>query len=234
MLKQSIAILGAAFMLAASATVSAADGCRVHDPELRIAFSGDCNRDGYAEGLGAAKGSAEYVGEFKAGHKHGRGVKVWPWGDRYVGDFVEDKKEGRGVYLWGAQAANAGDSYLGDYKNDRRHGQGSYQWASGERYEGTWENDLMTGPPTAMAIQRGRHQAALRAAVVKKGATICRELDIGIGAKERIRGLVINADPDRMTIEVQVDRAVPVLVAGTTVAAGGSFWDKAQSWEPCP
>lgn len=234
MVKCSIAPLLAVFMLVTSVAASAAEGCRVHDPELRVAFSGACDRDGYADGLGAAKGTAEYVGEFKAGHKHGRGVKVWPWGDRYVGEFVEDRKEGRGIYLWSAHAANAGDSYLGDYRNDRRHGRGTYQWASGERYQGTWENDLMTGPPTGMAIQRGRHQAALREAVMKKGAIVCRELDIGIGAKERIRVLVINADPDRMVIEVKTDRAIPVLVAGTTVAAGGTFWDKAQSWEPCP
>lgn len=233
MLTRSIAALGTMLLLVTGAAVNAAEGCRVHDPELRAAFNGACNRDGYAEGLGAAKGTAEYVGEFKAGRKHGRGVKVWPWGDRYVGDFVEDRKEGRGVYLWGAQAANAGDSYLGDYRNDRRHGRGTYQWASGERYDGTWENDAMTGSPTGMAIQRGRHQAALREAVMKKGATVCRQLDIGIGSKERIRGTVTRVDMERMVIEVKSDRALPIPFAGVPVTAGGSFRDTAQAWEPC-
>jgi len=154
--------------------------CRVLDPELQGSYVGHCV-NGLAEGMGIAKGSAEYVGEFKGGRKHGWGVKVWPSGDRYVGQFVDDAKQGMGLYVHGPGSPWAGDSYSGEWVADRRNGRGVYQWASGERYEGTWDNDRMTGPPTPMAIQRGRHQRAVERYVKKPGIKVCREVSVGIG-----------------------------------------------------
>ncbi len=214
-------------------SVQGASACRVLDPELVGRYSGGCNADGLAEGKGIAQGQAEYVGEFKSGRKHGYGVKSWPWGDRYVGSFVEDAKEGEGIYIWGPKAANAGDSYTGQYLCDRRHGRGVYQWASGERYEGTWDSDRMTGPATPMAIQRGRYQQALREAVVKAGVVVCRNVSIGIGNQSRIRGTVIEADTTQMMINVRLDQALPVLIGDKPIAAGEVFRDSAIAWEPC-
>ncbi len=110
------------------ATAYAADGhpCRVLDRELRGAYSGGCV-DGLADGVGEAAGIARYQGEFKAGRKHGKGVKVWPTGDRYEGGFVDDRREGEGAYTWGAGTPWAGERHTGHYRQDKRQGSGVYE-----------------------------------------------------------------------------------------------------------
>lgn len=228
-----IRFLGFAVLVGVAGWLHAAPVCRVLDPELTTEYVGSCNSSGLAEGKGIARGKAEYVGEFKAGKKHGYGVKQWPWGDRYVGEFIEGHKDGFGVYLWGPQAPNAGDSYTGQFSNDRRHGKGIYQWMSGERYDGQWENDQMRGAPTPMAIQRGRHYAALREAVLKVGAVVCRQIAVGIGTKEWIRGVVTEINDTQLSFAVRLEQALPVLFDGKQVAAGDIFWDSAVQWEPC-
>ena len=80
-----------------------------------------------------ARGIAIYRGEFRAGQKHGKGVKTWPsTGDRYEGDFVEDRKEGVGTYTWGRRSTSPGEKYTGEWLRDQRHGNGVYEWPSGE------------------------------------------------------------------------------------------------------
>lgn len=228
-----IRLLVLAVLVGMADWLHAASVCRVLDPELTAEYVGSCNASGLAEGKGIARGKAEYVGEFKAGKKHGQGVKQWPWGDRYIGDFIEDHKDGFGIYLWGHQAPNAGDSYAGQFSNDQRHGNGAYQWVSGERYEGLWENNQMRGAPTPMAIQRGRHHAALREAVLKVGAVVCRQLTVGIGTKEWIRGVVAEINDPQLSFAVKLDQALPILIDGKQFAAGDVFWDSAVQWEPC-
>src|SRR5438067_5493981 len=100
-----------------------AQQCQVLDPELQGSYSGPCV-NGLAEGKGVARGSAEYEGEFKAGRKHGRGVKSWPSGDRYEGEFANDEKQGHGTYTWG-RGPWAGERYEGNYVDDKREGFGT-------------------------------------------------------------------------------------------------------------
>jgi hypothetical protein len=52
-----------------------AQTCRVLDPQLQGSYSGPCV-NGLAEGKGVATGISSYEGDFKAGRKHGRGVKT--------------------------------------------------------------------------------------------------------------------------------------------------------------
>ena len=63
--------------------------CGVLDPELQGSYSGGCVK-GLAEGEGEAMGAANYKGGFRAGRKHGMGVKTWPSGDRYSGRWEDD------------------------------------------------------------------------------------------------------------------------------------------------
>jgi hypothetical protein len=35
--------------------------------------------------------------------------------------------------------------YLGDLKEQKRHGQGRFFWASGNKYVGTWVDDVIQG-----------------------------------------------------------------------------------------
>ena len=120
-------------------------------------------RNGIPHGRGAFtwKGTGEYAdregryeGDFVDGKRTGRGVKVWPNGDRcegqwrdnkqhghatcawangnrYEGDFVDGKRTGRGVFTF-----SNGDRYEGDFVDGKRTGRGVYTWVNGNRYEG--------------------------------------------------------------------------------------------------
>src|SRR5512139_2318889 len=134
------------FLLLLLALPAAAQECKVLDPELQGAYAGPC-KDGLAEGVGQAKGAAEYRGEFRAGRKHGKGVKTWPNGDRYEGEFAEDHREGRGKYTWG-RGPWEGESYEGGYLADKRHGEGTYRFSSGDVYRGLWAEDRIAGNAT--------------------------------------------------------------------------------------
>ncbi len=79
----------------------------------------------------------KYVGEFKDGNSHGKGVHTWPDGSKYVGEHKDGKKHGQGVRTW-----PDGDKYVGGYKNGKRHGYGVYTKADGRVIrKGTWVYD---------------------------------------------------------------------------------------------
>ncbi len=202
-----------------------AEGCRVLDPELQGSYSGPC-MNGLAEGKGVVQGTARYEGDFKAGHKHGRGVKTWANGDRYEGDFVEDRKEGHGKYTWG-RGPWAGESYEGGYLDDKRQGFGTYRWPSGDVYSGPWENDAFTGQPTEMMRARGQFEREAREAVAKVGQKVCRELEIGIGGREWLRGVVV--ETKGLDVGVRIDDPGQ---HGQAVK-GDVMWDPATAWVPC-
>ncbi|GAB4174061.1 MAG: hypothetical protein Fur0039_15870 [Rhodocyclaceae bacterium] len=223
-------LLAALLALAASASL-AQPACRVLDPELQGAYSGGC-RDGLAEGHGLAEGSARYEGGFRAGMKHGRGVKQWPNGDRYEGEFFEDRRHGRGIYAWG-RGRWAGERYEGEYRNDRRHGQGVYTWPSGDRYAGPWENDVMTGPPTPMMQLRAQALAAAREALARPGVRVCQWVAIGIGGRTRLRGEVADSSNAQIAVRILDPGSQKVTAAGVAVSAGDVVWDDLLAWEPC-
>jgi hypothetical protein len=199
--------------------------CRVLDPELQGYYSGQCNNGGLAEGMGVARGLGEYVGDFRAGRKHGRGVKQWPNGDRYVGDFSDDAKSGYGIYAWGPQSPFAGERYSGQYLADKRHGRGVYEWPNGDRYEGGWESDRVTGHATPMqTLQHYRRQAVLKA-VAKPGVKICREEPLGLAGKHQFAAQVI---------AVAADGRIQVQALDESGEKNGDLqWDDPMRWLPC-
>jgi hypothetical protein len=182
------------------AATAQAQQCRVLDPELQGEYRGGCVA-GLAEGKGAASGTAAYEGEFHQGMKQGRGVKTWPNGDRYEGGFVADRKEGQGKYSWG-RGPWAGESYEGAYVADKRQGLGTYRWPSGDVYVGPWQNDAFTGEPTGMMRARGQFERAAQAAVAKVGQKVCRELAVGIGGREWLRGVVVEASGAEIRVRI--------------------------------
>ena len=206
--------------------------CTVLDPELKGSYSGDC-KEGLAEGYGEAIGTARYQGEFRAGRKHGKGVKTWPSGDRYEGQFVEDRKEGGGVYTWGPRSAWAGEKYSGHYLADQRDGEGVYEWPNGDRYAGPWKNDMMIGKATPRMMARARAYAELMAAVGKVGAKVCREMMVGIAKRDSIRGVV--TEVTGASIGVRVDDAGKFLhtLNGVDIVRGLVLWDAPTAWVPC-
>ena len=212
--------------------VSAQTACRVLDPEIAGIYQGGC-KDGLAESYGEAIGAAEYRGEFRAGRKHGKGVKTWPTGDRYEGDFVDDRKEGIGKYLWSPRGASAGESYFGAYLNDRRHGEGVYAWPSGDRYSGPWENDAITGTPTPMMIARARAKTEALLAVGKPSVKVCRALLVGIAVRDWIRGEVEEVNGDRVSVRIDDPGQQPHVLDGRPLVKGMTVWSAAAEWTPC-
>jgi hypothetical protein len=214
--------------------IAQAQSCRVLDPELQASYAGPCV-NGLAEGFGQAAGTAQYQGEFKAGRKHGKGVKTWPNGDRYEGGFANDMKHGTGTYAWG-RGPWAGESYEGGFANDRRHGFGVYRWQTGDVYAGPWESDVATGPPTAMMQARTKFEEEAHRATAKEGARVCRELPVGIGAWDAwdwVRGVVVGVSADRVGVRIDEPGRLPHVIAGVEARKGEVLWDAAPNWTPC-
>ena len=220
-----------ALLLALVATAASGQACKVIDPELQVSYAGPCV-NGLAEGVGHAFGTAEYRGGFKAGKKHGKGVKTWANGDRYEGDFFDDFKEGTGAYVWG-RGPWQGERYEGAYLRDRRHGFGTYRYASGDVYAGPWENDIATGPPTPMMLALRKFQEEARSAVAKEGVKVCRELPIGIAERDWIRGTVVAKKDERVGIRIDDAGRYPHVVSNVEIRKGETIWDAPTEWTPC-
>lgn len=217
--------------LALFALPAFAQTCRVVDPELQASYAGPCV-NGLAEGEGSAIGTAEYSGGFKAGMKHGRGVKTWPSGDRYAGEFFEDRKHGVGAYTWG-RGPWAGERYEGAYRHDRRHGFGVYRWPTGDVYAGPWVEDAMTGPPTAMMLARMKFEEEARAAVARQGQKVCRRMEVGIGGSDWVRGEVVGVSADKVAVRIDDAGTHPHVIANVEARRGEVLWDAPQGWTPC-
>jgi hypothetical protein len=217
--------------LLALALSAQAQTCRVLDVELQESYSGPCV-EGLAEGYGSARGTARYEGGFRAGKKHGKGVKTWPNGDRYEGGFVEDRKEGAGIYTWG-RGPWAGERYEGEYAADKRHGKGTYRWPTGDVYSGPWDNDLIAGPGTPMMAARAKYEEEARAAVAKVGQKVCRELPVGIGERDWVSGVVVAVTEDKVGVRLEDAGRQPHIVAGIELRKNEVTWDEPQAWTPC-
>lgn len=208
-----------------------AQDCKVLDPELQSSYAGPCV-NGLAEGVGSARGAAEYQGGFHAGRKHGQGVKAWPNGDRYEGAFVEDRKEGEGRYLWG-RGPWVGESYAGPYLNDRRHGEGVYRWPTGDVYKGPWVEDRIAGYATPMMRAQRKHAEQAKNALAQAGQKVCREMRIGIALSEWIRGVVVGVSGDQVGVRVDQPGGNRHVVADVELQAGDIVWDTPTAWVPC-
>lgn len=82
-----------------------------------------------------------YVGRFKFGKIHGRGVEFNRQGTMiYKGTFRDDNRDGRGE-----EFAEGVRVYKGEFANNNRHGFGIAYLAEGHRYIGRFENNAMGG-----------------------------------------------------------------------------------------
>ena len=207
-------------------------GCKVMDPELQGAYVGGCV-SGLAEGHGEARGLATYRGEFRAGRKHGTGVKTWPSGDRYEGEFVDDRKSGSGTYLWGSGSASPGERYTGEWRDDRRHGHGVYEWPNGDRYSGPWQADRIAGPPTQAMIDRARVEAERTVAVGKPGARVCRQMTVGTVTRDWIRGTVVALASGTLSVRIDDAGKYEHVIGNKVVVKGDVIADAPRFWTPC-
>eukprot|EP00981_Chlorochromonas_danica_P003332 scaffold644_cov168-Ochromonas_danica.AAC.24 len=83
-----------------------------------------------------------YIGRFKEGKRHGRGIEFDNQGMKvFQGNFREDKREGRGEEF----GENAFRTYKGEFANNMRHGFGVAFFPEGSKYYGRYENNQMSG-----------------------------------------------------------------------------------------
>lgn len=200
------------------------------DPELQASYAGPCV-NGLAEGVGSAVGSAEYRGAFRAGRKHGKGVKTWANGDRYEGDFVEDRLEGVGTYVFG-RGPWEGERYDGQYVDGKRHGEGVYRWATGDVYSGPWRDNVAIGAPTPMMQAQAKFAQQAKAAVAREGQKVCRQVPVGIAKRDWVRGVVVAVQEDKVAVRID-ELGSPSNAVAAVAGKGEIIWDTPLAWTPC-
>eukprot|EP01097_Dermamoeba_algensis_P004418 TRINITY_DN2884_c0_g1_i1.p1 TRINITY_DN2884_c0_g1~~TRINITY_DN2884_c0_g1_i1.p1 ORF type:complete len:381 (-),score=47.64 TRINITY_DN2884_c0_g1_i1:200-1342(-) len=115
-------------------------GVQRSEPPLMV-YMGDF-KAGNKHGFGQLyfNTGAVYEGQWKNGKKNGKGKLTWTSGASYTGDYLEDRRTGKGTYVW-----PNGDKYEGHSLDDKRNGTGRYEWDSGDKYDGEYSNDMQHG-----------------------------------------------------------------------------------------
>ncbi|XP_028924631.1 alsin isoform X2 [Ornithorhynchus anatinus] len=88
---------------------------------------------------------ATYEGRWLSGKPHGRGVLKWTDGKTYSGMFRNGLEDGYGEYKVPNKALNKEDHYVGYWKEGKMCGQGVYSYATGEVYEGYFQENVRHG-----------------------------------------------------------------------------------------
>ncbi|XP_054064557.1 alsin isoform X2 [Rissa tridactyla] len=88
---------------------------------------------------------AVYDGRWLSGKPHGRGILKWPDGRMYSGTFRTGLEDGYGEYRAPNKALNKDDHYVGYWKEGKMCGHGVYSYATGEVYEGCFQDNMRHG-----------------------------------------------------------------------------------------
>ena len=95
--------------------------------------SGDCE-DG--KGVFVYPTGERYAGEFEEGDKHGEGTEHYADGKlKYKGNFRDNVRSDYGVYYY-----RNGDKYMGWFKNNIPNGKGTYYFADGDHIAAVFRN----------------------------------------------------------------------------------------------
>ena len=81
--------------------------------------------------------SDEYIGQFKNGLPHGKGVDINDDGDRYEGEWKKGQREGQGTYWYEPDEPYL--KYIGEWKNDLQNGRGQLIYRNGKVKKGIFE-----------------------------------------------------------------------------------------------
>ncbi|KAM6463236.1 alsin isoform 1-T1 [Liasis olivaceus] len=88
---------------------------------------------------------ATYNGRWLSGKPHGRGVLKWTDGKMYSGMFRNGMEDGYGEYKVPNKTLNKSDHYIGFWKEGKMCGHGIYRYATGEVYEGSFQDNVRHG-----------------------------------------------------------------------------------------
>ncbi|XP_060639153.2 alsin isoform X1 [Anolis sagrei] len=88
---------------------------------------------------------AIYDGRWLSGKPHGRGVLKWADGRMYSGMFRNGLEDGHGEYTVPNKILKKNDHYVGYWKEGKMCGHGTYNYATGEVYEGSFQDNMRHG-----------------------------------------------------------------------------------------
>ncbi|XP_059183819.1 alsin isoform X2 [Centropristis striata] len=120
-----------------SASIGSGSGQKLEPPASRTA-SYTFYKDGRLK-------EATYEGRWLTGKPNGRGVLKWPDGRIYTGTFRNGLEDGFGEFLAPNKTLNKNDHYQGHWKDGKMHGLGTYRYASGEVYDGSFQDSMRHG-----------------------------------------------------------------------------------------
>lgn len=120
------------------------------------------------------EGKIKFAGEYVQGRKEGQGRYDWADGSHFEGTFVNSMFEGQGVYYFaesekvyegsfsenlfdgkGKLSFKDGRVYNGDFVRNKKHGSGTMIFPNGNKYIGSWKDDLQDGVGIFMNAAEG-------------------------------------------------------------------------------
>ena len=93
----------------------------------------------------------EYVGEWKDGTMHGKGIATDANKNKYTGEFKDGLKSGYGLIVF-----SNGSSYAGDWKEGEPQGQGTFISNNGNKYEGGFNGSHWSGLGTLTLANKSK------------------------------------------------------------------------------
>uniref|UniRef100_A0A3Q3EHK0 Alsin Rho guanine nucleotide exchange factor ALS2 b n=1 Tax=Labrus bergylta TaxID=56723 RepID=A0A3Q3EHK0_9LABR len=117
-----------------AASVSSGSGQKLEPPNSRTA-SYTFYKDGRLK-------DAKYEGRWLTGKPHGRLDTPSPI---YTGSFKNGLEDGFGEFVAPNKTINKNDHYQGHWKDGKMHGLGTYRYASGEVYDGSFQDSMRHG-----------------------------------------------------------------------------------------
>jgi hypothetical protein len=82
-------------------------------------------------------------------------------------------------------------------------------------------------------VARTIHDTAVRAAVSRLGAKICRQTIVGISERTWIQGVVTEIGTENIRVRITDPGRFPQTIGGALLAPGVLVWDTPLSWTPC-
>lgn len=122
----------------------------VYGDGTRYYGSLQANRPADGRGIMVFPTGNRYDGEFRNGKREGCGTYSFSNGRRYIGQFKADRFEGLGIWLLGD-----GNRYVGAFKDNRCHGAGIFLFKDGGSQGGNWQTGKLVNG--SLSCDRGRN-----------------------------------------------------------------------------
>jgi len=84
-----------------------------------------------------------------------------------------------------------------------------------------------------MMQARAQFEKEARAAVAKEGQKVCREMQVGIGGRDWIRGVVVATGGEQVAVRIDDPGTNQNVIAEVEARKGDVLWDAPQNWTPC-